>query len=684
MKNFSYVFLLIKFLLMLLAFLPNVTQAAIFVVNTTNDTQDEAPGNGVCADSSGNCSLRAAITEANALAGGDTITLPAGTYTITLTGPSENANASGDFDLNSEITINGAGAANTIVQAAASRGVATERVFHLLTANAVNINNLTIRYGRTTAGAFGAGVRVDVAAVIATLNNVVVTENDSVTSGGGISVSGAPNAVLTLNNCIVSDNTAGGTGASTSVGAGIQGNVTTATINVNNSTIIRNSVSNTSASIPVAGGGVLSLGTLNITGSTVENNTASSSGQNAFSGGVAVVNGTATITASTIRGNITRITGGTGSALVAGVYNQNGTVSITNSLISENVVTNSVTPANAFHAGVRTLATTFATTTNITNTIVMNNTANSEGGGVVNISAGTANSITNITSSTLSGNQATGATSLGGGLENFNTSTGLATVNVLNSTISGNSAATGAGSFNSGANSTINFNFSTITSNTAATLGGGTHQDSAGTTNLRNSIIGDNTAPIGPDISGTITSQDYNHVENTSGGTFSVLSGDVTGLDPDLGPLTNNGGTTLTHLPNVSSPVMNAIPTGTNGCGTTVTTSQNAVIRPQQTGCEKGATERLAPLSAPVYISGSVQTFYGQGIRRVLVTVSGGDLNEPITVTTGTFGCYRIEGLTSGQTYIVSISSKRYVFQNPTRVVTLNDNITDLDFIAEQ
>ncbi len=58
--------------------------AAIFLVNTTADTQDAAAGNGVCADASGACSLRAAITEANALAGADIITLPAGTYTITL------------------------------------------------------------------------------------------------------------------------------------------------------------------------------------------------------------------------------------------------------------------------------------------------------------------------------------------------------------------------------------------------------------------------------------------------------------------------------------------------------------------------------------------------------------------------------------------------------------------------
>ena len=48
---------------------------ATFVVNTTADTADAAPGDGACADSTGACSLRAAISEANALAGPDTITI---------------------------------------------------------------------------------------------------------------------------------------------------------------------------------------------------------------------------------------------------------------------------------------------------------------------------------------------------------------------------------------------------------------------------------------------------------------------------------------------------------------------------------------------------------------------------------------------------------------------------------
>ncbi len=53
-----------------------------FVINTAADTDDADPGNGVCADAAGNCSLRAAIQETNALPGVNTLNVPANTYLL--------------------------------------------------------------------------------------------------------------------------------------------------------------------------------------------------------------------------------------------------------------------------------------------------------------------------------------------------------------------------------------------------------------------------------------------------------------------------------------------------------------------------------------------------------------------------------------------------------------------------
>src|SRR5262245_6283633 len=56
-----------------------------FTVNSLADTPDAAPGNTVCADANGVCTLRAAIEEANSLSGDDTINFSL-TGIINLTG----------------------------------------------------------------------------------------------------------------------------------------------------------------------------------------------------------------------------------------------------------------------------------------------------------------------------------------------------------------------------------------------------------------------------------------------------------------------------------------------------------------------------------------------------------------------------------------------------------------------
>ena len=60
-------------------------EAATFTVDSTTDAVDASPANGVCATAGAVCTLRAAIQESNELAGADTVTVPAGTHTLTMT-----------------------------------------------------------------------------------------------------------------------------------------------------------------------------------------------------------------------------------------------------------------------------------------------------------------------------------------------------------------------------------------------------------------------------------------------------------------------------------------------------------------------------------------------------------------------------------------------------------------------
>ena len=101
------------------------------------------------------------------------------------------------------------------------------------------------------------------------------------------------------------------------------------------------------------------------------------------------------------------------------------------------------------------------------------------------------------------------------------------------------------------------------------------------------------------------------------------MANDVTGTDPQLGPLANNGGPTFTHLPMGGSVVLNTIAGGTSECGTTVTVDQRGFSRPVGAGCEKGAVEVQLPQLANAV---SRKTHGGAGTF---------DVNMPLTGTTG-------------------------------------------------
>ena len=681
-------------------FLFNVSgvYAATFVVNTTNDTQDATAGNGVCADAAGACSLRAAITEANGLAGDDIITLPAGTYTQTLVGV-DDTNAAGDLDLTSNITINGAGSGTTIIQANAAPNTAVERVIHFPAINVtVVINGVTIQNGRQLGGTFGGGVRVNAAGDNVTLNNCVISNNTSGFGGGGIIVNNAT-AVVTLNNTTVTGNSAVSvTGTNAGLGGGIFVNAVGATLIANNSTISNNTASSTTTG-GANGGGINSNGTVTLTGSTVSGNTVSTTGAgslgggiynagatmtltnttvsgntatasstfNSIGGGIGHLAGTMNITDSAVSGNNASVTG-TGAGLAGGIYNQQATLTLTRSTVSGNTA--------PIHAGIRTLASAAATTT-INQSAVVNNISTVEGGGVINASVGAAAATTTINNSTIGGNMSAGSAA---GVENFNIAAGAAIVNINYSTV----AANGANTDNNGADS----------GGGIANFGGGTGPS---TVNLTSSIVADNTigtGGTGPDISGVITSGGYNHVENTAGGTFPLANGggnaptaagDVTGVDPGLTALALNGGTTLSYKPAPMSPVLDTIPTGTNGCGTApFNVDQPGGLRPTDSdnngtaACEKGSVEVLAPTASAVSIGGRVLgSGSKRGLANAVVTVTD-VLGTSRTARTNNFGYFQFNNVEAGQTYIFSISAKRYQFQ--TQVISINNDLTDLNF----
>lgn len=98
-----------------------------------------------------------------------------------------------------------------------------------------------------------------------------------------------------------------------------------------------------------------------------------------------------------------------------------------------------------------------------------------------------------------------------------------------------------------------------------------------------------------------------------------------------------------------------------------------------------GADEvQSVPTAGEASISGRATTADGRGIRNIRVVVTGGNLAEPVIAVTSSFGYFRVDGLRAGETYLVSVGGKRYIFETPVRLVSLGEDALDVDFIGER
>lgn len=276
-------------------FLPHSLKDAPFetlewTVDVTTDSVDANPGDSLCADASGDCSLRAAIIEANAREGFDIITLPAGTFTLTITEQFEDS-ATGDLDITGADGVQISGHRNgTIID-----GGGLDRVFDIVNSSAF-LNDLTITNGGSPL--WGGGIQVNGSL---SLFNVTVSENtvftgSGIPAGAGIVSSGTLYVLESLvsnnetnawaagiyimsgsafiSNSTISGNEAGG------VGAGLMTGTETFTELVN-VTITNNTTHN--------GGGIYNLGVIEMRNSILASNTGLSSAPDCLIGNGSII-----------------------------------------------------------------------------------------------------------------------------------------------------------------------------------------------------------------------------------------------------------------------------------------------------------------------------------------------------------------------------------------------------------
>ncbi|QQS40629.1 MAG: carboxypeptidase regulatory-like domain-containing protein [Acidobacteriota bacterium] len=93
---------------------------------------------------------------------------------------------------------------------------------------------------------------------------------------------------------------------------------------------------------------------------------------------------------------------------------------------------------------------------------------------------------------------------------------------------------------------------------------------------------------------------------------------------------------------------------------------------------------QFVPAVSHASISGRVRDLNGSGLPQILVTIQGGPFEEPITRRTTSFGYFRFADLPAGESYIMTIDSKQFVFDQPIRFIQLSGDITDMNFVGDQ
>ncbi len=161
-------------------------RADLYIVRTTTDVNHGSCG--------ADCSLRDAIIAANAHTGYDYVTVPAGTYILTISGSNEDACADGDLDITDGVFVTGAGPSTTVVTAL---GLG-ERVVDVQApaGHLVSIHGLTVTSGSSAGD--GGGIANTSADVV--VSNVVIAGN-SAPHGAGISASGGNLTVQDARSC---------------------------------------------------------------------------------------------------------------------------------------------------------------------------------------------------------------------------------------------------------------------------------------------------------------------------------------------------------------------------------------------------------------------------------------------------------------------------------------------------
>jgi hypothetical protein len=91
----------------------------------------------------------------------------------------------------------------------------------------------------------------------------------------------------------------------------------------------------------------------------------------------------------------------------------------------------------------------------------------------------------------------------------------------------------------------------------------------------------------------------------------------------------------------------------------------------------------LVSTAAPVSLGGRVLTANGRGINGAIIRLIDSNGNTQAT-RTSSFGYYSFSQLEAGRTYVLTVTAKGYTFNQPSLIITLNDDFAEANFTAEE
>lgn len=394
-----------------------------FNVNSPLDTNDANPGDGACADANGNCTLRAAIQEANARGGASTIVIqPGQLYMLTIDGAGEDAALTGDLDVTAMISIDGRG---VTVDAGG-----LDRIFDVQSGASLNVDQLWVQNGAVVAQN-GGGYR---SAGTLLLERSRVTNSSATGAGGSGGAISDEGGTLTVSRTYLLDNDSERAGGAIEANAG--------------STEVRDSKMSGNTTGPAPGnGGALHLtgtGDVVVVSTDVLDNSAASEGGGLWNSAV----GEMVVTRSVIDHN--SAAGNDSDQGGGGLFNDGGMLRVMGTFVRNNTATGTSGSGGDILNNLGSLI--------VSRSVVANNDSQRTGGGIE----------ANVGTTTLSGvrmiaNTTGAAPGNGGGLH----LTGAGSVSVDRSSVLNNDAAAEGGGLWNSATGTMTVTNTPITGNTS-------------------------------------------------------------------------------------------------------------------------------------------------------------------------------------------------------------------------